>query len=238
MSEETIADREVLNKLRVPFPAEAIGKLPKVTCKACRERKCAVPSHTMVNCRTCGAYITKSHIHLDFVGHAYVRERLLNVDPEWNWEPLAFDNLGLPATDANGGMWIRLTVGGVTRLGYGDAPGKRGGDAVKEVIGDALRNAAQSFGVALDLWKTEPAPVHDDEPSRRVEQHSQWTPEQRVADLRGRIAKFGPNRNRKIEEIAADFFQWSRGSEINRADEKLLAEYLEYLERQAGEESA
>jgi hypothetical protein len=54
--------------------------------------------------------------------------------------------------DENGGMWIKLTVCGVTRLGYGHPDGKKGGDAIKEVIGDALRNAAMRFGAALDLW--------------------------------------------------------------------------------------
>lgn len=236
MSDNEGIDVSVLNRLRAPFPPEAIGKLPRVTCKDCRDRKCGVPAHKPSQCRTCRAFIGK-HIHLDYVGHANVRERLLDVDPAWNWEPMAIDNLGLPAMDANGGMWIRLTVGGVSRLGYGDAPGKRGGDAVKEVIGDALRNAAQSFGVALDLWKKEPAPVHDDEPSRQVER-SQWTPEQRRGQLRSDIAKFGPNRNKALAEVGADFFEWSRGTEINRADETLLSEYLEYLQRQASEESA
>lgn len=49
------------------------------------------------------------------------------------------------------GMWIKLTVGGVTRLGYGSVPSGQA-DAVKVLIGDALRNAAMRFGVALDLW--------------------------------------------------------------------------------------
>ena len=40
----------------------------------------------------------------------------------------------------------------MTRYGYGAADGKTGGDAVKEIIGDALRNAAMRFGAALDLW--------------------------------------------------------------------------------------
>lgn len=233
MTEHDGIDVEVLNRLRKPFPPEAIGKLPRVTCKDCRERKCQKPTHQPRSCTTCNAYIGK-HIHLDYVGHAHVRERLLEVDPAWTWEPLAFDNLGLPAMDANGGMWIRLTVGGMTRLGYGDAPNKRGGDAVKEVIGDALRNAGQSFGIALDLWKKEPAPVHDDEPVRQVER-AQRTPDQRRAELRGQIAKFGTNRNRKVPEIAEDFATWSRGTEINQAGEDLLADYLEHLERQAGE---
>ena len=59
---------------------------------------------------------------------------------------------GLPVMDDMGGMWIKLTVCGVTRLGYGHAGSKTGGDAIKEVIGDALRNAAMRFGAALDLW--------------------------------------------------------------------------------------
>jgi hypothetical protein len=232
-----VSDIEVLNKLRAPFGPEAINKLPKVNCRDCSDKQKTCAKHQRKTCRTCKAYISTQHVHLDYVGHAHVRERLLDVDPEWSWEPLAFDNLGLPAMDANGGMWIRLTVAGMTRLGYGDAPGKRGGDAVKEVIGDALRNAGQSFGIALDLWKKEPAPVHDDEPSRQVEQ-AQRTPDQRRSDLRGQIATFGPNRNRKVDEIGGDFFTWSRGTEINRADEGLLAEYLEYLRQQTGEESS
>ena len=51
---------------------------------------------------------------------------------------------------------IKLTVCGVTRIGYGSAVAKNTPDgqanAVKEVIGDALRNAAMRFGAALDLW--------------------------------------------------------------------------------------
>jgi len=49
------------------------------------------------------------------------------------------------------GLWIKLTVLGVTRLGYGSVDGPKA-DAVKELIGDAIRNAAMRFGVALDLW--------------------------------------------------------------------------------------
>jgi hypothetical protein len=41
----------------------------------------------------------------------------------------------------------------VTRLGYGCADGKhRRRRREKEIIGDALRNAAMRFGAALDLW--------------------------------------------------------------------------------------
>jgi hypothetical protein len=105
--------------LREPFPRSAVGKLPK------------------------------GGQQLDYVGHAAVTDRLLAVDPAWTWEPVALDAMGLPAYDQKGGLWIRLTVAGVTRLGYGDGPDP------KQRIGDAIRNAAMRFGVALDLWSKE-----------------------------------------------------------------------------------
>ena len=111
-----------LKQLREPFPASQIGKLPK------------------------------GGLFLDFVGHGYLTARLLDVDPLWNWEPVALDEHGLPLLDEHGGLWIRLTVCGVTRLGYGDAGGRKGPNAIKEAIGDALRNAGMRFGLALDLW--------------------------------------------------------------------------------------
>ena len=96
--------------------------------------------------------IPKGGINLDYVGHAALTKRLLQTDLRWNWEPLALDEQGLPQLDKSGGLWIKLTVCGMTRLGYGDASGKTGGNAIKELIGDALRNAGMRFGAALDLW--------------------------------------------------------------------------------------
>jgi hypothetical protein len=128
--------------LREPFPANQISKLPKPLKKDSPKGKCA----------ECHGYHALPAIHLDYVGHAALTDRLLDADPNWTWEPLAFDQRGLPALDESGGLWIKLTVCGMTRLGYGDAAGKVGGDAMKERIGDALRNAAMRFGAALDLW--------------------------------------------------------------------------------------
>lgn len=85
---------------------------------------------------------------LDYVGHAAVTDRLLTVDPDWSWEPFAIGPDGLPAMQGQN-LWIRLTVCGVTRIGVGD------GKSAKECIGDAIRNAAMRFGVALDLWAKE-----------------------------------------------------------------------------------
>lgn len=141
-----------LAKLREPFPQAEIRYLPRVWCGTCRDMKGACKSHQRTKCQKCRNNISSAHIDLAYVGHAEATNRLLNVDPAWEWEPVALDEKGLPQHDQNGGLWIRLTVCGVTRLGYGNADGKRGGDAVKEIIGDAIRNAGMRFGMALDLW--------------------------------------------------------------------------------------
>lgn len=136
--------------MRVPFPAHQISKLPKPTKRQTEEVRADFKKGA--RCEVCGGWHHPNVVHLDYVGHAALTDRLLDCDPNWNWEPVALAEDGSPALDANGGMWIRLTVCGVTRLGYGHPDGKRGGDAIKEVIGDALRNAAMRFGAALDLW--------------------------------------------------------------------------------------
>lgn len=136
--------------MREPFPDNQISKLPKESRAQIDERK--ANRNSAINCRVCGGWHHKNAVHLDYVGHAALTDRLLDADIEWSWEPMAFGPDGLPAIDHNGGMWIRLTVCGVSRIGYGSADGKTGGDAIKEVIGDALRNAGMRFGAALDLW--------------------------------------------------------------------------------------
>jgi len=136
--------------LREPFPPHQISKLPKPTKQQTDDVKANFKAG--IRCKVCGAWHHKDVVHLDYVGHAALTDRLLDCDPAWNWEPMALTPAGTPALDANGGMWIKLTVCGLTRLGYGDAGGKTGGDAVKETIGDCLRNAAMRFGAALDLW--------------------------------------------------------------------------------------
>ncbi|EOM77664.1 hypothetical protein [Rhodococcus rhodnii] len=137
-----MSSHEQLRKLREPFPASDIGSLPKPTRKDAQKGQC----------RECGGYHGLPAIHLDYVGHAALTARFLDVDPEWTWEPVSLDQNGLPQFDSRGGLWIRLTICGVTRLGYGDADGKTGGNAIKEAIGDALRNAGMRFGAALELW--------------------------------------------------------------------------------------
>jgi len=149
-----------LDLLREPFAANQISKLPKPTRKQTDEVKADFKKG--IRCADCGGWHHKDVVHLDYVGHAALTDRLLDCDPNWNWEPMAFGPDGTPALDQTGGMWIKLTVCDVTRIGYGDADGKSGGNAVKERIGDALRNAAMRFGAALDLWHKGELHVSDD----------------------------------------------------------------------------
>jgi hypothetical protein len=130
---------ERASELRKPFPPSAVGKLPKPYKKDSPKGQC----------RECGGYHGMPAVHLDYVGHAATTDRLLTVDPEWSWEPMALDQFGSPQLDRDGNLWIRLTILGVTRIGVGD------GSSMKERIGDAIRNAAMRFGVALDLWSKE-----------------------------------------------------------------------------------
>lgn len=173
-------DNVIALKLREKFAPELVGKLPRVTCPKCANpRKFGQCSeHTKAKCGICGAYVSERHIHIDYVGHADTTARLLDNDPDWQWEPQSrdIDPAVLAAAIATGnpdvvrlvmenappkfdldsegnpvGMWIKLTVCGVSRLGYGSVPSGQA-DAVKVLIGDALRNAAMRFGVALELW--------------------------------------------------------------------------------------
>lgn len=139
-----------LARLREPFDESTISKKPMPTKNQTESLR--ADSKLGINCQVCGGWHHKHVVHLDYVGHAAVTDRLLECDLAWNWVPLAFNEDMTPKMDSAGGMWIYLTVCGVTRLGYGDAGGKHGGNAIKEVIGDAIRNSAMRFGAALDLW--------------------------------------------------------------------------------------
>lgn len=139
-----------LKQLSEPFAEEDCGYKPKPS----KNMKAEIDSKRVsaMWCEKCSQFHHPKAIHLKYVGHAAVTKRLLDVDPLWNWEPVSVDQFGKPVLDDLGGLWIKLTILGITRLGYGDAEGKQGADAIKEIIGDAIRNGAMRFGVATDLW--------------------------------------------------------------------------------------
>lgn len=162
-----------LDLMREPFPAHQISKM-------CRSTK---KDNAKGKCPKCNGWHGLPAVQLDYVGHAALTDRLLSADHAWQWEPLAVGSDGYPVIDRDGGMWIKLTVCGVTRYGYGDAQGKSGGDAMKERIGDALRNAAMRFGAALDLWHKGDLHVEEDEPEQQSKPAKQKLTESSVADF-------------------------------------------------------
>lgn len=126
--------------------------------------------------------LPKGGIQLDFVGHADVTKMLIEIDPQWSWEPTAFDADGLPAYRVENGMahmagW--LTIHGVRRLGIGSVAHNKG-DLLKELASDFIRNAAMRFGICLSLWTKQewddvdrpapaPAPVAKAKPAPKAE---------------------------------------------------------------------
>jgi hypothetical protein len=98
--------------------------------------------------------LPKGGIQLDFVGHADVTKMLIEIDPQWSWEPTAFDADGLPAYRVENGyahMAGWLTIHGVRRLGIGSVAHNKQ-DLLKELVSDFIRNAAMRFGICLSLW--------------------------------------------------------------------------------------
>lgn len=248
----TAIPTDKLEKLRKPFDADEIEKLPKYVGQ--KDANGRIPKSAYGQCEECGRRHPLPAIHLDYVGHAGITDRLNDVDPEWNWEPVAFGNDGLPLRDQYGGMWIRLTVLGITRYGYGDAQGKTGPNAVKETIGDAIRNAAMRFGVATYLWsksekaehmrefdepeqpagKTVPDPArqpvnpnpHPEKPKGDVPRDPRKPLYDRVASLKHQAIENG------VLKEGIDSWYASRfgDAKLNKLDDAQMAELLAYLE--------
>jgi hypothetical protein len=161
----TDEQRKLCERLAAPFDPDEIEILPKPYKKDSEKG----------NCRVCNGFHGLPAAHLSYVGHAGVTMRLTSVDPKWTWRPLHPDvderalaaavNSGNPellrlllehappTIEPNGGIWIRLQVAGIERLGFGDADGRTGTPKdMKEMIGDAIRNGAMRMGVGTYLW--------------------------------------------------------------------------------------
>jgi hypothetical protein len=93
---------------------------------------------------------------------------------------------GKGGTKVELGMWIRLILhdddgNEISMPGFGDAKGKLwGGDALKEIIGDALRNAGMRRGAALGLWESQDL-------ERAEKERREYNPDANVKD---RMAMF------------------------------------------------
>ena len=102
------------------------------------------------------ATLPKGGVQLKYLGHSDTSRALTECDPGWTWEPMGFTEDGQPVLVTNDagqpiGLWGWVTVCGVRRPAYGTVmPGKS--EAIKELIGDLIRNGAMRFGVAGGLW--------------------------------------------------------------------------------------
>lgn len=140
-----------LTLLSKAFEQDEVEKLPKQLRRDDKDYDyCKPGTRVSADGHHCGGRHARS-MHLDYIGHAGITDRLNQVDPQWTWEPMGLTPAGTPYL-SDGGMWGKLTVLGVTRIGFGDAQGKTGPNATKEIIGDFLRNAAMRFGVGTYLW--------------------------------------------------------------------------------------
>ena len=209
---------EALKRLTAPFPDIEISLRPKPTKAQTEEVKRDFQKG--IRCNLCGGWHHPNVVHLQYVGHAATTKRLLDVDIAWNWEFLHVDEKGFPEFDINGGLWITLTVLGVTRKGYGDAEGKTGPNAVKEVIGDAIRNASMRFGVALELWHKGEFKKDDDTASDQAEQAEQqgdFYPDDKFNDML-------PSWKHAVEsgtKTTNDILQYLKNKEVNLSKDQI-----------------
>lgn len=240
---------EGLKKLREPFPDHQISKLPKPTKKQTDEVNADFKKG--IRCKLCGGWHHPDVVHLDYVGHAALTDRLLDCDPEWSWQPLSLDEHGLPRFDKSGGLWIKLTICGLTRLGYGNAELKSFMDVgarEKEVIGDALRNAAMRFGAALDLWhkgdlhkdeeenkpeptRIDPGPVDQE----KVNTAAQWLKDKIDEDnieANWDIVQTAYSRLSNNERMAVDELLKPKAKDSNRSYRNILKIYLDHFPKE------
>lgn len=141
MSAEAL--RQVLTTWANP-PESMVDKLPKPTKRGNEPGKC----------KECGGWHGLPAVHLDYMGHAAVTRALIEVDPEWTWEPIAFNGDGEPLVKNAGNhlrIWGRMTVLGKTLVCVGTCDANKP-EPEKELIGDLLRNGAMRFGIGLALW--------------------------------------------------------------------------------------
>lgn len=136
------------------FPASQVEKLPKPL-KGGRDQprfQCRPGTQASADGYHCGGYHSRA-IHLDYIGHATITERLNEVDPFWTIDFMVKQpETGEPKVDAEG-TWFVMTVLGVSRPCIGDAGGKGlTANGRKELMGDAIRNGAMRFGVGTYLW--------------------------------------------------------------------------------------
>ena len=143
--------------------------------------------------------LPKGGINLDFVGHADITKILIEVCPTWTWEPVEYDDAGLPKYTVVNGMahmagWLQIH--GIRRLAVGSVQDKKP-DIYKELISDSLRNGAMRFGIALKLWSKQ---EWED-----LDHHKQDQPEKKAKNPKAIPSQFEPSAT--LSEVQLKQFQ-------------------------------
>ncbi len=91
---------------------------------------------------------TGKTLKIPYIPISAIKARLLQVDPAWSWRPIEWFEEG----GRRVGVLIELTVLGVKKLGYGAPPRDiaENIDPIKTMIANAIKNAAEDFGVGLE----------------------------------------------------------------------------------------
>ncbi len=137
----------------------------------------------------------------------------------------------LPTLNEAGVFVLRYTLSHVSGDRHsGDYP-LPSPSASPQMLGSAITYARRYALCAA----TGVAPGGDDDGAaaaqeRQVERPEQ-TPEQRAAELRGQISVIVKSQGRTIDQGAAEFAVWSRGTDIRSASVAVLAEYKDHLQR-------
>lgn len=172
-------DQHPWEALRAPFPEDQLELKPQPL-KRNDEKKgrCGEDAFASADGMHCGGWHARA-IHLTYVGHAGITDRLNEVCGEANWslEPLSYGPDGLPVI-RNGQLWVKLTIWGITKIEVGDADGRGGYEEGKVIWSDALKRAAMRFGIGTYLWsKSDKAKAlierTDAEPVQQPAQRSQ-----------------------------------------------------------------
>lgn len=227
--------------LALPFDDVVVRQRPEIYCESCRTGAGQCPrGHQVVLCETCSEVVSTAHIHVEYVPHEHVRDRLDQVDPDWSWAPLSLDERGLPAFD-QGCLWITMTVSGKTVYGVGDGAAEVGARHRRLAVTNAIKNAAEALGVARDLRlkdreRPPVQPTPDPEREQAAAPDSKATAEQ-ASHLIGRIVHRGNSRRPPMTpaDIETDFLQWSKtddntdGTRLHEASADQMTRYLTLL---------
>lgn len=156
---------DIWKELVKPFPKEAMGKKPQPYKRDSLKGKCT----------ECGGYHGLPALHLDFVSHAAITNRLNTVAGVENWDltPLARDEQGNPVLDKEGNLWATLTILGASKIEVGD------GSSMKDRVANALRRCGMRFGMALELWSKEEL-ENEVQPDTEKNQADKTTPESKI----------------------------------------------------------